>query len=93
MTRFFATLAASTILASAPGWALQDEADAAAESDSSTTEWDVANPPLPTRAIPINVTEGTWMSLDVSPDGQTIDPRSESGWSLLPLLNITSGSQ
>ncbi|WP_138509393.1 amidohydrolase family protein [Maricaulis alexandrii] len=72
MTRFFATLAASTILASAPGWALQDEADAAAESDSSTTEWDVANPPLPTRAIPINVTEGTWMSLDVSPDGQTI---------------------
>ena len=63
MTRFIATLAASTILATAPGLALQDSDDA---------EWDVAHPPLPTRSIPIEVSEGTWMSLDVSPDGQTI---------------------
>ncbi len=35
-------------------------------------EWNVAAPPLPTRAVAINVDEGTWMSLDVSPDGRTI---------------------
>jgi len=36
------------------------------------TSWDVAAPPLTTRSIPVDVTEGTWMSLDVSPDGSTI---------------------
>lgn len=34
--------------------------------------WDLAAPPLPLRQIPIDVREGTWMSLDVSPDGTTI---------------------
>lgn len=34
--------------------------------------WDVNDPPMQTREIAINVTEGTWMSLDVSPDGRTI---------------------
>ena len=41
---------------------------AATEAD----DWDVQNPPGPSRDIPIDVTRGTWMSLDVSPDGQTI---------------------
>ncbi|ABI65972.1 amidohydrolase [Maricaulis maris MCS10] len=63
MTRFVAVLAATTMLTGMPAFAAQD-----AESEG----WDVANPPLETRAIDINVTEGTWMSLDVSPDGQTI---------------------
>ncbi|TMJ13954.1 MAG: amidohydrolase, partial [Alphaproteobacteria bacterium] len=35
-------------------------------------KWDVAAPPTPTREIPIHVTEGTWMNVDVSPDGRTI---------------------
>ena len=35
-------------------------------------KWDVNNPPGKKKTVPINVTEGTWMSLDVSPDGQTI---------------------
>jgi imidazolonepropionase-like amidohydrolase/Tol biopolymer transport system component len=35
-------------------------------------KWDVAAPPLPTRAVTINVDEGTWMNVDVSPDGKTI---------------------
>lgn len=35
-------------------------------------KWDVAAPPLPTRTVNINVDEGTWMNVDVSPDGRTI---------------------
>ena len=35
-------------------------------------KWDVAAPPMETRQIPIDVSEGTWMNVDVSPDGRTI---------------------
>ncbi|MEM9617128.1 MAG: amidohydrolase family protein [Pseudomonadota bacterium] len=35
-------------------------------------KWDVAAPVSPTRDVAINVNEGTWMSVDVSPDGRTI---------------------
>lgn len=35
-------------------------------------KWDVAAPPLPTRTVNINVDEGTWMDVDVSPDGRLI---------------------
>lgn len=37
-------------------------------------KWDVNNPPTvgQVRQVPINVDEGTWMDLDVSPDGRTI---------------------
>ncbi len=35
-------------------------------------KWDVAAPPLPTRTVNIHVDEGTWMDIDVSPDGRTI---------------------
>ncbi|GLS02396.1 bifunctional TolB-family protein/amidohydrolase [Brevundimonas denitrificans] len=52
----------------APGPVAAPAAAAAAE----TPKWDVQNPPGPSRDIPIDVTRGTWMSLDVSPDGQTI---------------------
>lgn len=42
------------------------------EAKAEDAKWDVQNPPGPSRDIPIDVTRGTWMSLDVSPDGQTI---------------------
>jgi len=54
---------------------------AAAEPDSATTgtakkdaekKWDVSNPPGPFDSVEINTDEGTWMSVDVSPDGKTI---------------------
>jgi len=35
-------------------------------------KWDVNNPPGPTREVPIDVTTGTWLSLDVSPDGREV---------------------
>ena len=40
--------------------------------DDDAPKWDVQDPPGPSRDIPIDVTRGTWMSLDVSPDGQTV---------------------
>jgi Tol biopolymer transport system component/imidazolonepropionase-like amidohydrolase len=35
-------------------------------------KWDVEHPPGPTKSVAIDTDEGTWMSLDVSPDGKTI---------------------
>lgn len=52
--------------------------DAAAKTDKPEKEakdkpkWDVNNPPGPSSTANIDVTSGTWMSLDVSPDGKTI---------------------
>lgn len=59
---------AGTVLLGAPGLGHHGTANAQADDE----KWDVANPPLPTRDVSIDVTEGTWMSLDVSPDGTTI---------------------
>ena len=49
-------------------------AAAAAEPEpgDDQEEWDVESPPGESRNIPIDVETGTWMSLDVSPDGQRI---------------------
>ena len=78
-----AALAASLAIAVAIA---QEEGDPPAEAEETPTpaaeeeaaggdedkEWDVNNPPMETRSINLDVTEGTWMSVDVSPDGQTI---------------------
>ena len=42
--------------------------------DAPLPTWDVRNPTYsgPPRAAEIDVTEGTWLSIDVSPDGQTL---------------------
>ena len=44
--------------------------DAAPEADP--TKWDVNNPPLPRRPVTVDTDEGTWINIDVSPDGRTI---------------------
>ncbi|HTF19327.1 MAG TPA: hypothetical protein VK658_14700, partial [Chryseolinea sp.] len=52
------------------GWS-----SSAQEAKKDSTETDDKKPGLPlkaTRHIPIKTTEGTWMSLDVSPDGKAI---------------------
>jgi len=60
------------ILAFAPA-AVVAQADVASDgAEKKEEKWDVAAPPLPTRDVNIDVREGTWMSLDVSPDGRTI---------------------
>lgn len=40
--------------------------------DKPAAKWDVNNPPGPTKEINFTVSEGTWMNLDVSPDGKEI---------------------
>ncbi len=46
-----------------------DENEDAEEADE---KWDVNNQPGEKLTVNINVDEGTWMSLDISPDGKTI---------------------
>lgn len=58
--------------AAAPPAQAATPAEAAPAEAEDAPKWDVQNPPGPSRDIPIDVTRGTWMSLDVSPDGQTI---------------------
>lgn len=40
--------------------------------DKAPAKWDVNNPPGPVKEIKFTVNEGTWMNLDVSPDGKEI---------------------
>lgn len=50
-------------------------AASASPTDSDTSiAWQVANPgpDLPSREVALDVSEGTWMSLDLSPDGKTL---------------------
>lgn len=41
-------------------------------AETVSEEWDVNNPPGDARSTSIDTRTGTWMSLDVSPDGSTI---------------------
>ncbi len=67
MTRL--TVSASFIaiaLAAYPTFAL-------AEEKKETPKWDVSSPPgMTTREVPISTDEGSWMNIDLSPDGKTI---------------------
>ena len=42
------------------------------DEDGGEESWDVTVPPGPAEEVVVDVTEGTWMSLDVSPDGREI---------------------
>jgi imidazolonepropionase-like amidohydrolase/Tol biopolymer transport system component len=41
-------------------------------AEKKEEKWDVNKPPGPSTEVPIDVTEGTWLSLDVSPDGKEV---------------------
>ncbi|MCH9687497.1 MAG: amidohydrolase family protein [Deltaproteobacteria bacterium] len=67
----------STVAASAPTTPTPGAAKAPAKGDGDADKdeppkWKVDEPGGPTKTIALDVTEGTWMSLDVSPDGGTI---------------------
>ncbi|HSY50478.1 MAG TPA: amidohydrolase family protein [Thermoanaerobaculia bacterium] len=78
MKRILFSLIASLVVASslpAQPPAPPAEKSAKAEKKDEKKEekkWDVNNPPGPQYDVPIDVTEGTWLSLDVSPDGNEI---------------------
>jgi imidazolonepropionase-like amidohydrolase/Tol biopolymer transport system component len=61
--------ALALLLAGTSAFAQPPEQPAAA---AKADKWDISKPPLPTREVKIEVTEGTWMNLDLSPDGRTI---------------------
>ncbi len=66
---FGAAVAASA----AAALAFAQEAPKAPETKKDEKpKWDVEAPPLPMRKVNINVDEGTWMDVDVSPDGKTL---------------------
>ena len=44
----------------------------AGETDDAKPEWSVGAPPIETYEATLSVTEGTWMNLDVSPDGREV---------------------
>ncbi|WP_119679457.1 amidohydrolase family protein [Indioceanicola profundi] len=46
--------------------------DAKKDGKEEKPKWDVSNPPGPMKDVTIDVTSGTWLSLDVSPDGTEI---------------------
>ncbi len=70
MARFALALAA-TLACSTSVFAQQ--AAPAPATDAKAEKWDVNAPPgMTTRKVPIAVDEGSWMNVDVSPDGRTI---------------------
>ncbi|MGV3657625.1 MAG: TolB family protein, partial [Chitinophagaceae bacterium] len=44
----------------------------AATAQNSNKKWDVSNPGAPHKEVSFTTSEGTWMNLDVSPDGKEI---------------------
>lgn len=73
MARIALALAA-TLACSTSVWAQSAPAAApAAAADAKDDKWDVNAPPgLPTRKVQLAVDEGSWMNVDVAPDGRTI---------------------
>jgi imidazolonepropionase-like amidohydrolase/Tol biopolymer transport system component len=69
MARFALALAAA-LSCSTSVWA---QAAPAAAADAKPEKWDVNAPPgMTTHKVPIAVDEGSWMNVDVAPDGRTI---------------------
>ena len=78
--RSFSTLALILSVAMSPvatGVVTADDAKSAGKSDAKEAEkkesWDVSKPSFgPSRDVPLDTDEGTWLSVDVSPDGAEV---------------------
>ncbi len=60
------------LAASAPGQTPAPSPAASPSPSPSPSPWDVSQPPGPAREVAVDTDEGTWMSVDVSPDGKEI---------------------
>jgi imidazolonepropionase-like amidohydrolase/Tol biopolymer transport system component len=70
MARFALALAATLACSTS---VLAQQAAPAPAADAKPEKWDVNAPPgMTTRKMPIAVDEGSWMNVDVAPDGRTI---------------------
>ena len=70
LRRWLACLMLSGLGVSGTGWLAMCQA---AEPDTAPKPaWDVNHPPGEALVVPIDTRTGTWMSVDVSPDGQRI---------------------
>ena len=65
------TLASAVPFAQAPQKP-DDARDAKADADKKEPKWDVAAEFGPTSKVTFDTSEGTWMNVDVSPDGRRI---------------------
>lgn len=57
-----------TVLTAIPAFSQPAQKDTTTKAD----KWDVSSPPGPSTKVEFEVTEGTWMAVDVSPDGKQI---------------------
>ena len=62
----------SAVLDKEPSAGLDKEPSAGLNKEPEEAAWDVNNPPGNKFTIDLDIDQGTWMSLDVSPDGKTI---------------------
>ena len=61
------------LCAAVSAFAQQPAKDAEKDKEKEKPKWDVANPPYAYDVtIPVDVDSGTWMSVDVSPDGKEV---------------------
>jgi len=65
-------LTATALLTLGIALSAQSPAPAADDAKKKEPAWDVTAPLGPTKAIAFETDEGTWLNVDVSPDGQTI---------------------
>lgn len=65
MTALRVTVLAAILACASSSFAADDPA-------ADKKKWDVNNPPGPASTVKIDTTSGTWMSVDVSPDGKQI---------------------
>ncbi len=100
MRRFAVLVLLSTCLSWSATAGAAAPATGAADSSATPAKWDVANPPTDGshggwgwHDAPLDVDTGTWMSVDVSPDGSTIVFDLLGDIYTMPIAGSADGSQ
>ncbi|MBK7045080.1 MAG: PD40 domain-containing protein [bacterium] len=100
MRALFVGAALCVLLTVPAAYAVAVDQDVAADSVATSAKWDVADPPTDGAAggwgwkdVPLDVETGTWMSVDVSPDGQAIVFDLLGDIYTMPVTGSADGSQ